>query len=103
MKRQPGKDMIVFGSGSIVSQLTKHGLIDEYQVAVCPIFLGTGKPMLTGVSKHVRLDLLYAKVSPLGGCLRAIRGRLRERCYDRLDSEPAELAAFQPPRIRWNR
>jgi dihydrofolate reductase len=66
MKRQPGKDMIVFGSGSIVSQLTKHGLIDEYQFAVCPIFLGTGKPMLTGVSKHVRLDLLDAKALPSG-------------------------------------
>jgi dihydrofolate reductase len=31
MRQQPGKDMIVFGSGSIVSQLTQHGLIDEYQ------------------------------------------------------------------------
>jgi dihydrofolate reductase len=31
MKKQPGKDMMVFGSGSIVSKLTQHGLIDEYQ------------------------------------------------------------------------
>src|SRR5947208_605791 len=31
MKSRPGKDMIVFGSGSIVSQLTQHGLIDEYR------------------------------------------------------------------------
>ena len=31
MKRQPGKDMMIFGSGSIVSQLTQAGLIDEYQ------------------------------------------------------------------------
>lgn len=31
MKREPGKDMMIFGSGSIVSQLTQHGLIDEYQ------------------------------------------------------------------------
>ena len=37
MKSQSGKDMIIFGSGSIVSQLTQHGLIDEYQVVVCPI------------------------------------------------------------------
>src|SRR5438067_2516568 len=37
MKNQPGKDMMIFGSGSIVSQLTQHGLIDEYQFVVCPI------------------------------------------------------------------
>ena len=34
MKQQPGKDMIIFGSGSIVSQLTQHRLIDEYQFVV---------------------------------------------------------------------
>jgi dihydrofolate reductase len=31
LQGQPGKDIIIFGSGSIVSQLTQHGLIDEYQ------------------------------------------------------------------------
>jgi dihydrofolate reductase len=61
MKSQPGKDMIVFGSGSIVSQLTQHGLIDEYQFVVCPILLGSGRPLLTGVPTHSRLDLLEAK------------------------------------------
>jgi dihydrofolate reductase len=66
MKRQPGKDMIIFGSGSIVSQLTRHGLIDEYQFTVCPIFLGRGQSLLTGVSQHVRLDLLESKGLPSG-------------------------------------
>ena len=61
MKNQPGKDMIVFGSGSIVSQLTQHGLIDEYQLAVCPVFLGSGRPLLSGVSKICKLDLLEAR------------------------------------------
>ena len=61
VKSQPGKDMIVFGSGSIVSQLTQHRLIDEYQMVVCPIFLGSGRPLLTGVSKDSRPELLEAK------------------------------------------
>jgi len=60
MKREPGKDMIVFGSGSIVSQLTEHGLIDEYQLAVCPVFLSGGRPLLSGVAASVRLELLEA-------------------------------------------
>jgi dihydrofolate reductase len=61
MKRQPGKDMMIFGSGSIVSQLTQHGLIDEYQMVVCPIFLGDGRPLLTGVSKDLKLKLVESK------------------------------------------
>ena len=61
MKRQPGKNMMIFGSGSIVSQLTQHGLIDEYHFVVSPILLGSGRPLLSGVSKSSRLDLLEAK------------------------------------------
>jgi dihydrofolate reductase len=61
MKRQPGRDMIVFGSGSIVAQLTRHGLIDEYHFIVVPILLGSGRLLLNDVPKSVRLDLLEAK------------------------------------------
>ena len=66
---QPGKGMIVFGSGSIVSQLTQHGLIDEYQLAVCPILLGSGRPLFSDVTKSLRLDLLEAKAYPSGDVL----------------------------------
>jgi dihydrofolate reductase len=66
MKKQPGKDMIVFGSGSIVSQLTQHGLIDEYHFVVCPILLGSGRPLLGDVSRRLRLDLTQAKPLPSG-------------------------------------
>jgi len=69
MKKQPGKDMMVFGSGSIVSQLTQHGLIDEYQFVVCPIFLGSGRPLLSGVSKSVRLEFLETRKYPSGDVL----------------------------------
>jgi dihydrofolate reductase len=69
MKRQTGKNMIVFGSGSLVSQLTQHGLIDEYHFVVSPIFLGSGRPLLSGVSKSSRLDLLEAKGYPSGNVM----------------------------------
>jgi dihydrofolate reductase len=61
MKKQTGEDMMIFGSGSIVSQLTQHGLIDEYHFVVCPIFLGSGHQLLSGLAKNVRLNLLEAK------------------------------------------
>ena len=65
MKRQPGKNMIVFGSGSLVSQLTQHGLIDEYQFVVNPILLGSGQPLLSGGSKSSALDLLEVNKIPI--------------------------------------
>ena len=61
IKGQAGKDMMLFGSGSIVSQLTQHGLIDEYQLLVCPVLLGSGRPLMEGVSRSVKLDLLEAQ------------------------------------------
>jgi dihydrofolate reductase len=69
MKRQPGKDMMVFGSGSLVSELTRHGLIDEYQFVVSPILLGSGRPLLSGLSNGVKVDLLEAKQYPSGNVM----------------------------------
>jgi dihydrofolate reductase len=66
LKEQPGKDIRVFGSGSLVSQLTQHGLIDEYQFVVMPVLIGGGLNLLTGLSKSLRVDLLEAKEYPSG-------------------------------------
>ncbi len=69
LKRESGKDMIVFGSGSIVEQLTQHGLIDEYQLAVCPVLIGRGRSLLGNVSVRAKLELLEAKPLPSGDVL----------------------------------
>jgi dihydrofolate reductase len=60
MKAGPGKHMIVFGSGSVVAQLTELGLIDEYVLAVNPILLGGGRPLLNGLSARMPLELRQA-------------------------------------------
>lgn len=69
MKRQPGSDILVFGSGTIASQLTDHGLIDEYQFVLSPLLLGNGRSLLTGVSKSVRLELLESRKYPSGSVM----------------------------------
>ena len=58
--------MLIELGGSVVSQLTQHGLIDEYQFVVCPILLGGGRPLLSDVSNSLKLDLLEAKEYPSG-------------------------------------
>ena len=66
LKREPGGDILIFGSGSIVSQLSEHRLIDEYQFVVNRILLGNGRSMVSGLSKSVELDLLGVKEYPSG-------------------------------------
>jgi dihydrofolate reductase len=57
MKSEPGPDMAILGSGSIVSQLAQAGLIDEFQVVVNPVVLGTGRTMFEGVKDRLSLKL----------------------------------------------
>jgi dihydrofolate reductase len=43
MKRQPGRDIVVWGSLSVAQALEDGGLIDDVQLIVCPVVLGTGR------------------------------------------------------------
>ena len=60
LKRGPGKNIIIFGSASIVAQLTKHRLIDEYFVVVNPILLGKGRPLFCELDSRFGLELIEA-------------------------------------------
>lgn len=61
LKEQPGKEMVIYGSGSIVSTLTQLGLIDEYRLFVAPVLLGSGKPLVKGLKDKLNLKLLKTK------------------------------------------
>lgn len=69
MKRGAGKDMILFGSGSIVSQLAGQGLIDEYQFVVSPVLVGNGRHMTASLAAAARLTLLESKPYPSGNVM----------------------------------
>lgn len=43
LKKQPGKDILVYGGVEFVSSLVKENLVDEYYMIVNPIAIGTGK------------------------------------------------------------
>jgi dihydrofolate reductase len=61
MKQEPGNDLLIMGSGSIVSQLAQEGLIDEYQLALNPIALGQGRTMFAGVREKLSLKLTQSR------------------------------------------
>ncbi len=66
LKQQSGKDMMIFGSGTIVEQLTNLGLIDEYQLIINPIILGKGKRMFDGIKDMMKLKLISTKTFSSG-------------------------------------
>ncbi len=66
MKNEPGKDMVILGSGTIVQQLTDLGLIDEYRLIVAPVALGVGKALFGGIQKRLKLTLTGTKVLACG-------------------------------------
>jgi dihydrofolate reductase len=57
-KSEPGKDMLIYGSASIVQQLTNRGLIDEYQILVHPVVLGGGTALFRDIQQKQRLSLV---------------------------------------------
>ncbi len=69
MKKGPGMDLVIFGSGTIVSQLAQEGLIDEYQIVMNPIVLGEGKTMFEGVKRKLPLKLTRTRTFKNGNVL----------------------------------
>jgi dihydrofolate reductase len=69
MKKKPGENMVVFGSGSVVSQLAQEGLIDEYQIVVNPVALGKGRTMFEGIKEKLTLKLTKTRTFGNGNVL----------------------------------
>jgi len=69
LKRQPGKDLVIFGSANLCSTLMRHGLIDEYRLCVTPVILGGGNPLFKASPSRMRLKLLEARRLKSGGVI----------------------------------
>jgi len=69
MKNEPGPDMVILGSGSIVSQLTQAGLIDDYRIVVFPVVIGRGRTMFEGVRENLSLKLTGTRTFGNGNIL----------------------------------
>ncbi len=55
MKQTTGEGLVVLGSGTIVSQLTEAGLVDEFQLVVNPVILGGGRTLFDTVTRLLSL------------------------------------------------
>lgn len=66
LKAQPGKDIWLFGGGSLFRSIAEYGLVDTVEVAVVPVLLGGGVPMVPGLSNRIGLSLTAHKLHQTG-------------------------------------
>jgi len=60
LKQQPGKDILV-GSRSLIIQLMKLNLLDEFQLCIYPVIEGTGLPLFENIKDRTLLKLIKTK------------------------------------------
>jgi dihydrofolate reductase len=56
LKREPGKDIAVFGGARIAHSMIRHGLVDEYRLTIQPVALGEGMSLMHGLPSPVRFE-----------------------------------------------
>lgn len=66
IKQEEGKDIWLFGGGSLTASLMNLGLVDELWLSVHPILLGEGKPLFQGLKDRTHLKLIDTKVYETG-------------------------------------
>jgi dihydrofolate reductase len=66
LKASPGKDIWLFGGGTLFRSLAEAGMVDTVEVTVVPILLGAGVPLAPNPSKRIKLSLVNHKVYSSG-------------------------------------
>ena len=66
LKAGPGKDICLFGGGSLFRSLSEAGIVDTVEVSVMPVLLGGGIPLLPSPASRINLALRAHKIYKSG-------------------------------------
>jgi dihydrofolate reductase len=66
LKAQPGRDLSIIGSASLVRSLHAAGLIDRYTLLIHPLTLGTGTRLFEGPAPPTEFDLTESVTTTKG-------------------------------------
>ena len=61
LKQEPGKNILIPGSATLVGSLLRHGLLDELGLMVCPVLVGRGKRLFEDGGGGVPMTLVSTK------------------------------------------
>lgn len=67
LRKQPGKDIWLFGGGKLFASFLDAGLVDTVEIAVIPVLLGGGIPMLPPPARQKRLKLTGHRIYKKSG------------------------------------
>ena len=73
LRAQPGRELLVVGSGVLAQTLFSHGLVDEYRLMVHPVVLGSGRRLFQENSTARPMHLIDARTTTSGLVLIAYR------------------------------
>ncbi len=66
LKEQPGKDLVILGSGELAQSLMRRNLIDEYLLTIHPLVLGLGRRLFPDGGAFAALRLVDTKTTTTG-------------------------------------
>ena len=66
LKEQPGKDIVILGSGELVQSLMRRNLVDEYVLLIHPLVLGSGRRLFTDGGSFAALRLVGTRTTTTG-------------------------------------
>lgn len=66
LREQPGKDLVIMGSGKLVQSLRKANLVDTYVLLIHPMILGSGRHLFSEGDPFGSLRLISAKTTEMG-------------------------------------
>jgi dihydrofolate reductase len=73
LKRQPGNELQVHGSGQLVQALVEHGLVDEYRLLIFPVVLGAGRQLFPRTPVTAALRLTDSRTTGAGVTILTLR------------------------------
>ena len=66
LRSEPGRDIWLFGGGSLFASLLAAQVVDQIEVAIMPVLLGGGTPLVSAGAPRSRLTLTRSNTSPSG-------------------------------------
>jgi dihydrofolate reductase len=76
LKQLPGKDLVIWGSLTLAQSLMLEGIIDEYQLVVCPVVLVEGRRLFDDVAEKGEMHLLSTRSFDRGAVLLTYSGAM---------------------------
>jgi dihydrofolate reductase len=73
LKAKPGRDLLLQGSGVLLRWLLERDLVDELNLLIYPLVLGSGLRLFPDEGQTHRLELLQSRVTPAGVMIQTYR------------------------------